>query len=233
MGKGPSGSGLAECAAWPVIVVMVRALLQHGRGVSLVDDQQGVEEFPAEGAEEAFGDRVARGALDRASTAGSASPMGSSGHAAPDPMVLGRARRGPGDHDGPGHPSGGCPRIDTTEICTCGVSGAVSGDDESREHDMATPSRRTDPSLQDLPRELLAVAAVLIGVGSALGLAGLAMGAAALATAGRRWYNRADLSPGELARLKWEQAKAVAGASSGAWRETELAKYSPRSGRPT
>jgi hypothetical protein len=58
---------------------------------------------------------------------------------------------------------------------------------------------------------------VLIGVGSALGLAGLAMGAAALATAGRRWYSRADLSPGELARLKWEQAKAAAGASSGAW----------------
>ena len=97
---------------------------------------------------------------------------------------------------------------------------------------MVTPSRRTDPSLQDLPRELLAVAAVLIGVGSALGLAGLAMGAAALATAGRRWYSRADLSPGELARLKWEQTKAVAGASSGAWRETELAKYSPRSRRP-
>ena len=98
---------------------------------------------------------------------------------------------------------------------------------------MVTPSRRTDPSLQDLPRELLAVAAVLIAAGSALGLAGLATGAVALATAGRRWYSRADLSPGELARLKWEQAKAAAGASSGAWREAELAKYSPRSGRPT
>ena len=92
---------------------------------------------------------------------------------------------------------------------------------------------RTDPSLQDLPRELLAVAAVLIGVSSALGLAGLGVGAAAVATACRRWYRRADLTPRELARLKWEQAKAVAGAGSGAWRETELAKYSPRSGRPT
>ena len=98
---------------------------------------------------------------------------------------------------------------------------------------MVTPSRRTDPSLQDLPRELLAVAAVLIGVGSALGLAGLAMGAAALATAGRRWYSRADLSPGELARLKWEQTKAVAAASGGAWRETELAEYSPRGAAAT
>ena len=98
---------------------------------------------------------------------------------------------------------------------------------------MVTPSRRTDPSLQDLPRELLAVAAVLIGAGGALGLAGLGVGAAALATAGRRWYRRADLTPGELVRLKLEQAKAAAGAGSGAWRETELAKYSPRSGRAT
>ena len=100
VGKGPSGSGLAECAAWPVIVVMVRVLLQHGRGVSLVDDQQGTEEFPAEGAEEAFGDRVARGALDRASTAGSASPIGSFGPARPDRMLLVRARRGPATKTG-------------------------------------------------------------------------------------------------------------------------------------
>ena len=53
------------------------------------------------------------------------------------------------------------------------------------------------------------------------------MGAAAVATACRRWYRRADLTPGELARLKWEQAKAVAGAGSGAWRETELARVLP------
>ncbi|MGE3287467.1 MAG: hypothetical protein AB7J32_15380 [Pseudonocardia sp.] len=96
---------------------------------------------------------------------------------------------------------------------------------------MVTSSRRTDPSLEDLPRGLLATAALLIGVGSAIGLAGVAVGVAAFATAGRRWYSRADLTPGELARLKWEQTKAVVGAGSGAWRETELAKYSPRSER--
>jgi hypothetical protein len=88
---------------------------------------------------------------------------------------------------------------------------------------MVTTSRRTDPSLQDLPRELLAVAAVLIAAGSALGLAGLATGAG----------GHAPGRPRGVTRLKWEQAKAVAGAGSGAWRETELAKYSPRSGRPT
>jgi hypothetical protein len=98
---------------------------------------------------------------------------------------------------------------------------------------MVTPSRRTDPSINDLPRGMLVVAAVLIGAGSVLGLAGLATGAAALATGCRRWYSRADLTPSELARLKWEQAKAAAGASTGAWRDTELARYSPRSGRST
>jgi hypothetical protein len=98
---------------------------------------------------------------------------------------------------------------------------------------MPTSSRRTDPSIEDVPRGTLVVAAVLIGLGGVLGLAGLATGAAALATACRRWYSRADLTPAELARLKWEQAKAVAGAGTGAWRETELAKYSPRSGRAT
>lgn len=98
---------------------------------------------------------------------------------------------------------------------------------------MTTAYRRTDPSVEDLPRGLLIVAAFLIGLGSLLGFAGLAVTAAAVASAGRRWYRRADLTPAELARLKWEQAKAAAGAGSGAWRDTELSKYSPRSERAT
>ena len=93
---------------------------------------------------------------------------------------------------------------------------------------MVAPARQTDPSLQDVPRGMLAAAALLIGLASLIGLAGLATVAAALATACRRWYGRADLAPADLARLKWEQARAAAAASSGAWRQTELAKYSPR-----
>ena len=93
---------------------------------------------------------------------------------------------------------------------------------------MVTAARRTDPSFQDIPRGMLAAAALLIGLASLIGLAGLATVAAALATAGRRWYARADLAPADLARLKWEQAKSAAAASSGAWREAELATYSPR-----
>ncbi len=91
--------------------------------------------------------------------------------------------------------------------------------------------RRTDPSLQDLNRGTLIAAAALCAIGSMLGLMGLALAAAAVAAAGQRWYRRADLPPSQLARLKWEQAKAAAGAGAGAWSNTEQEKYSPRSGR--
>jgi hypothetical protein len=91
--------------------------------------------------------------------------------------------------------------------------------------------RPTDPSMQDLNRGMLVLAAALVGVGSLLGLAGFAVSGAAVAAAWRRWYRRADLPPHELAKLKWEQAKAAAGAGTGAWREAELAKYTPRSER--
>ena len=41
-----------------VVVVMAFVLPKHGRGVSLVDDQDAVEEFATNRADEAFGDRV-------------------------------------------------------------------------------------------------------------------------------------------------------------------------------
>jgi hypothetical protein len=52
------GSSLPQPAVRPMAVVMAFELAQHGCGVSLVDDQQAVEEFAADGADEAFGDRV-------------------------------------------------------------------------------------------------------------------------------------------------------------------------------
>jgi hypothetical protein len=89
--------------------------------------------------------------------------------------------------------------------------------------------RRTDPSLQDLNRGMSVAAAALVVAGGVLAASGFALGAAALVLAGRRWYRRADLTPNQLARLKWEQARAAAGAGAGAWRDTEAATYSPRS----
>ena len=91
--------------------------------------------------------------------------------------------------------------------------------------------RRTDPSLQDLNRGMVVAAAALVVAGGVLGATGFALGAAAVVLAGRNWYRRADLTPNQLARLKWEQARAAAGAGAGAWRYTEVARYSPRSVR--
>jgi hypothetical protein len=48
---------------------------------------------------------------------------------------------------------------------------------------MVTPALPTDPSLQDVPRGMLAAAVLLIGLESLIGLAGLATVVAALATA--------------------------------------------------
>jgi membrane protein implicated in regulation of membrane protease activity len=89
--------------------------------------------------------------------------------------------------------------------------------------------RRTDPSLHDLNRGMLVAAAALVVVGGVLAAAGFALSAAAVVVAGRRWYRRADLTPNQLAKLKWEQARAAAGAGAAAWRDTEVAMYSPRS----
>lgn len=89
--------------------------------------------------------------------------------------------------------------------------------------------RRTDPSLQDLHRGTLIAGAALVVAGSVLWVIGFAVGGVAVVIAGRRWYQRADLPPHQLATLKWEQAKAAAGAGAGAWRVTEDEKYTPRS----
>ena len=46
--EGPQGCGLGESAVRPVMVVAVFERMQHGCGVSLVDDQETVEEFAAD-----------------------------------------------------------------------------------------------------------------------------------------------------------------------------------------
>jgi hypothetical protein len=92
--------------------------------------------------------------------------------------------------------------------------------------------RRTDPALQDLDRGLLTAAAVLLAVASVAGLAGFTMFSAALIAAARRWYRRVDLTPQELANLKWQQAKSAMDAGASAWRDVEKSTYSPRSSHP-
>ena len=85
--------------------------------------------------------------------------------------------------------------------------------------------RSTAPVLQDLNTGLLATAAVLLGVGAALGLAGVGLGAAALAAAARRWYQRNNLTPLQHAKLTWDQARAAGVAGAGAWKGIDRSPY--------
>jgi len=56
------GSGLVEGAVWPVVVVVLRVPGKRCCSVVLlVDDEDAVEELAADGADEAFGDRVRPG----------------------------------------------------------------------------------------------------------------------------------------------------------------------------
>ena len=91
--------------------------------------------------------------------------------------------------------------------------------------------RRTDWALDDINRGTVLAAALLAGIGGLLAMAGLSVACVALAAAFRRWYRRVDLPPQDLARLKWEQAKAAARAGTGAWQDTETTRYVPRSAR--
>ena len=77
------------------------------------------------------------------------------------------------------------------------------------------------------------VAALLVGIGGLLAMAGLSVACAALVAASRRWYHRVDLPPHEIARLKWEQAKAAAGAGAGLGARPSRSRTSRgASGRP-
>ena len=64
----------------------------------------------------------------------------------------------------------------------------------------------------------LLAGAVLIGIGSLLGLAGLAIAGAALGAAARRYVNNMEVPPSELARQNLAKARAAASAGASAWR---------------
>jgi hypothetical protein len=57
-GEWARGGSLIQGAVWPMIVVMAFELAQYGGCVSLVGDQEAVEEFAADRSDEALGDRV-------------------------------------------------------------------------------------------------------------------------------------------------------------------------------
>jgi len=57
-GEWARGSSLIQGAVWPMTVVMAFELAKYGCRVSLIDDQEPVQEFAADRSDEALGDRV-------------------------------------------------------------------------------------------------------------------------------------------------------------------------------
>lgn len=92
-------------------------------------------------------------------------------------------------------------------------------------------TERSAPVYQDLNTGLLVGAAVLIGVGAAVGLAGVGLGTAVFVAAARRWYQRNDLTPIGHAKLTWDQARAAGLAGAGAWKGVDKSQYTRTAAR--
>jgi hypothetical protein len=74
------------------------------------------------------------------------------------------------------------------------------------------------PEGMQVNRSLLVGGGVLVGIGGLLGLTGMVLVGSALLSAARQWVNQLEQPPSEMARRKWQQAKAAASAGAGAWR---------------
>lgn len=80
---------------------------------------------------------------------------------------------------------------------------------------------RTDPSLEDMHRGMFIAAVALVLAGVAVGTAGLAVAGVAVISSGRRWSQRVEMRPSDLAKLKLVQAKVAGRAVADAWRDAE------------
>ena len=70
----------------------------------------------------------------------------------------------------------------------------------------------------------LVVGGILIGIGAVVAMAGATVAGAHLAAATRAWIRELETPPGQLARLKWEQAKHAAATGAASWRDHPNAK---------
>ena len=84
-------------------------------------------------------------------------------------------------------------------------------------------SRATDnwPQVRSGP---LKAGGILIGIGAIVAMAGAAVAGTHVLAATRAWVKELETPPGQLARLRWEQAKTAAAAGATSWQEHPNAK---------
>jgi hypothetical protein len=70
----------------------------------------------------------------------------------------------------------------------------------------------------------LIVGGSLVGAGAVVALVGLAIAGSHAVAAIRQWIGELETPPGQLARLKWEQAKTAAAAGADSWQTHPNAK---------
>jgi hypothetical protein len=70
----------------------------------------------------------------------------------------------------------------------------------------------------------LVTGGILIGIGALVALAGAAVAGTHVVAATRAWVKELETPPGQLARLRWEQAKTAAAAGAATWQEHPNAK---------
>ena len=75
-------------------------------------------------------------------------------------------------------------------------------------------NRTNGPQFRTAP---LITSAAMIGAGTLIALAGLAVGGGHLLSVTRQWINEMEVPPSELARLKWTQARTAMAAGAAAW----------------
>ena len=77
-----------------------------------------------------------------------------------------------------------------------------------------------------LNRRLIAGGGVLIGIGGLLGFTGMLLVSSAIISAARQRVDQLEQPPREIAKLKWQQARAATTAGANAWRNGPSAKVS-------
>jgi hypothetical protein len=71
-----------------------------------------------------------------------------------------------------------------------------------------------------LNRNLIVGGGVLVAFGGLLGFTGMALVTSAVISAARRWVDKMEQPPSDIARRKWQQTKAAAAAGAAAWRDS-------------